>query len=121
LAAFALAGCTAVRYLPPDPFRIDAFRPRERVYVAPDSGRPWFGDFFRLEADTLILFSGDGKRRLTLDHIDSVGVSRFSPRRTVEAALWVGAAWATVAVLFATGILESVDEDKGPVGPVDKP
>jgi hypothetical protein len=116
LAAAALCGCSALVEVPTDAATLDALRPRELTRVISDSGNAYRGRFFRVESDSLILLGEDGKHKGTrLGHIRSVAVWRLSLSKTAWVAGGVVAGIVAIRILFAAGVLTSVNEDTGPV------
>lgn len=101
-----------MRPVPPVADDIDRLRPREMVWVEPDSGEAWRGRFYRVENDSIYLLVGRSKRAAGLDRIESLSVRRRSPERVRAITYAALGGAAVVGVLFATGIVtvEAVDE-----------
>jgi hypothetical protein len=104
-AAALVAGCTVMRPVPAEAKHIDNLRPREMVWVVPDSGLAWRGAFYRVENDSLFLLAGNRKRAIALDRIDSLSVRRRSPERVRMVMYGVGGGIAVLAILAVTGVL----------------
>jgi hypothetical protein len=114
-------GCASRVEVPTDPASLDALRPRERAWVFPEQGSVYSGAFFRVESDSLILLGRDRSHIGTrLGHIRSVQVRRIDPVKTALLAGGIASGVAVLYILLATGVIEQVDEETGPVeGPTD--